>query len=133
MGGAVRVDEGSGDHAMARVRLQQVPEGLKGARSDLGVGVEEEDALRVRRAHDLVIGFREAEVLGVGDRLHLRVALGQHLHRAVRRSVIRHPDLERNRNLLGEELLETAREELSGVVIDDGDCDGRLQSRLHWR
>ena len=85
------------------------------------VGIEEQYILARRDADGLVVGFRETDILLVGDDLHLRELLRQHLQRAVDRIVVDDKHLPFDALHGATHRIKALFEEILDVIVDDDD------------
>ena len=85
------------------------------------VGIEEQYILACRDADGLVVGFRETDILLVGDDLHLRELLRQHLQRAIDRVVVDDKHLPFDALHGATHRIEALFEEILDVIVDDDD------------
>jgi len=69
----------------------EIDAGCEGVALHEGVGVEEKDIVASALAQSLVVGFGESGIVAVGDEMHLREGVADHLDRSVGRVVVDDP------------------------------------------
>ncbi len=128
---AVAADQAHAEHADLGIRVEVADAALDAAGGDEGVGVEEQQIAATRQGERLVVRPSEADVLGVRDQFHVRVAFAQQGGGAVPGGIVDHDLLHRQtagRRLdRGEHLVQQVR----GVVVDDDDAE--VAGHVGWR
>ena len=104
-----------------RVAIHKGDTFAEGVVLDNSIGVQQEHILPCRYADSLVVGLGKTYIVLVGDNLHLRKLLRQHLQRTVNGVVINDKHFTLNALHGAAHRIEALFEEVFDVVVDDDD------------